>query len=162
METNIFLSKKLATVVPENLLKTTDKEMIINHPFGKWNATLFYANRKKCLLLTNSTARYTVILEDFKKTDFADLSPILSITLFKQLQIDEIDIKNLNISDLIGDVNLFKTDNDKKIIGTQNYILENMNYWNKNFVDFREINKIINNIPYSQLGWLNPKNGINN
>lgn len=156
MDTNIFLSKKLESVVPKNFIKPTEEESIINNPIGKWNATLFYANRKKCLLLTNSTARYTVILNGFKTADFANLSSIFSEILIIQLLTDKIDIGNLKKSDLISDINLFKTDNDKKIIGTQNYLMENMDYWKKEIGDFRAINKIINEIPYSQLGWLSP------
>ena len=118
---NIFVSKKLETVVPSTLIQL--KSDLIDNYIGKWNATIFYVSRKKCILLTNSTARYTVILPGLVKNDFKNITEILVENLTKQFEKDGILITKMALVRLIGTVALLKTDNDWKIIGTKILIL---------------------------------------
>lgn len=157
---NIFVSKKLETIVPAALIQFESD--LNDNLLGKWNATIFYVSRKKCVLLTNSTARYTVILSGLVKNDFKNITDILIERLTKQFEKDEIIINQMALEKMIGKVFLLKTDNDRKIIGTQNYILGYIDDWKYEFGDyanwdFFEIGRRINGIPYEQIGWLTPR-----
>ena len=161
---NIFISKKLETVVPSTLIQL--KSDLNNSYIGKWNATLFYVSRKKCVLLTNSTARYTLILPGLLKNDFKNITEILTEKLTKQLEKDGILITKIALERMIGKVSLLKTDNDKKIIGIQNYILGYLDDWKYEFGDFSnwdfyEIGSRINGIPYEKIGWMTPREKMN-
>lgn len=158
--TDIYTSKKLESVIPVSLIENESFNLI--NPFGKWNATVFFVSRKKCLLITNSIARYSLIVSGVNKSDFENLSELFINTLIAQLKKDEIPFNEMTVRNLIGNIILRKTDNDRAIIGTQNYLLENIEIWKYEFGtfenwDFRDINKSINNVPYKQLGWLNPR-----
>jgi hypothetical protein len=158
--TDIYTSKKLESIIPESLIENESFNLF--NPFGKWNATVFFVSRKKCLLITNSIARYSIIVSGINKFDVENLSEIFINTLIAQLKTDEIPFNEMIVRNLIGIIILHKTDNDRAIIGTQNYLLENIEIWKYEFGafenwDFRDINKRINNVPYKQLGWLNPR-----
>ena len=161
---NIFVSKKLETVVPSSLIQL-ESDLIDNY-IGKWNATIFYVSRKKCVLLTNSSSRYTVILPGLVKNDFKNITEILIERLTKQFEKDGISLTQMALGRMIGKVSILKTDNDKKIIGTQNYILGYIDDWKYEFGDFTnwdfyEIGRRINGIPYEQIGWMTPREKMN-
>ncbi|MDY0142429.1 MAG: hypothetical protein RBR97_11110 [Bacteroidales bacterium] len=158
--TDIYTSKKLETIIPVSLIKT--ESTIKRNPFEKWNATVFFISRKKCLLVTNSITRYSLILSGLTKSDLENLSEIFINTFIDQLETEEILFNELELRVLIGKIALHKTDNDRTIIGNQNYILRYIDNWKDEFGsfenwDFRNINKRINRVPYKQLGWLFPK-----
>ena len=158
--TEIYTSKKLESIVPEALIH--DEPFRKFNPLGKWNATVFFVSRKKCLLLTNSITRYSVFIAGIRKSDFKNLSEIFINTLIEQLKRDNIPSEGLDIRKLIGQVTLHKTDNNRPIIGTQKYIIENIDDWKYEFGafenwDFRDINRRVNGVPYKQLGWLFPR-----
>ena len=158
--TEIYTSRKLETIIPEALIQ---KEPCGKYnPLGRWSATVFFVSHKKCLLVTNSITRYSVFLPGIRKSDFKNLSEIFINTLFEQLKRDNITSKKLNIKKLIGEITLHPTDNNRAIIGTQNYILENIDVWKYEFGqfenwDFKDINRRVNGIPYKQIGWLYPR-----
>ena len=158
--TEIYTSRKLESIVPEALIQ--NESFGKYNPLGKWNATVFFVSRKKCLLLTNSITRYSVFIPGIRKSDFKNLSEIFINTLIEQLKKDGIPSKEFNVRKLIGEVTLHKTDNNKAIIGTQKYILENIDGWKYEFGpfenwDFRDINRRVNSVPYKQLEWLFPR-----
>lgn len=160
MSTKIYLSRKLESVVSKSLVNTGVEEA--DHPLGKWTATLFYVSHKKCLLITNSLTRYTIIVDQVITADFKNISDRFAITLYDQLLVDGIKADWPTIHELVGRVDLFSTDNDRKLIGTQNYILYILDYWKQEFgaIDpwpFREINRRINEIPTKELGWQFPR-----
>lgn len=157
--TEIYTSRKLESLIPSNLLLSESQGE--QNPFGKWNATVFFVSRKKCLLMTNSITRYSVILAGIRKSDFKNLSEIFIDTLICQLKTDNIRSDEYTIRKLIGEVTIYRTDNNKAIIGTQNYILGIVDIWKTEFGafenwDFREINRRVNSIPYNQLDCLFP------
>jgi hypothetical protein len=126
-----------------------------DYPLGKWTATLFYVSHKKCLLITNSMTRYTVIVDRVTAADFSDLSGLFARAFYDQLLMDGIKTDWEPLQKLFGKVELFTTDNDRKLIGTQNSILQNLEDWKYEFGDidhwpFREINRRINVIPYRE------------
>ncbi|NOU18788.1 MAG: hypothetical protein HOO91_14625 [Bacteroidales bacterium] len=160
MITKIYISRKLESLVSKSAIKAEDK--VHDNPLGKWNATIFYVSHKKCLMITNNNAIYTVILDRIKTSDFSDLSKIFAETLFEQLLADDIKIDKSILLSMIGKVELFETDNDKSVIGIQNSVLPYVEDWKYEFghIDnwpFREINRRINEIPYKQIEWLLPK-----
>lgn len=154
------MSRKLESVVPQSLINTGDEDT--DNPLGKWTATLFYVSHKKCLLITNSIARYTIILDNMTAANFPDLSKLFAKTLYDQLLIDGIKIDWLTIQKSVGEVDLCSTDNDRTLIGVQNNILQYIDDWKYEFgsIDnwpFRELNRRINGNPSKELGWLFPR-----
>ncbi|HTN69304.1 MAG TPA: hypothetical protein VLZ33_07565, partial [Dysgonamonadaceae bacterium] len=105
---------------------------------------------------------YSVFIPGIIKADFKNLSELFTNALIDQLKGDGISNKELNIKELIGEITLHETDNDRPIIGTQKYILENIEALKNRYGpfenwNFRDINRRINGIPYKQLGWLFPR-----
>ena len=144
--TEIYTSRKLESSVPKELIQNESFGKL--SPLGKWSATVFFVSRKKCLLITNSITRYSVIIAGVRKSDFQNLSELFINTLTKQLKIDGLSIENLSIKELIGETTLHKTDNNRPIVGTQKYILENTDVWKYEFGsfenwNFRDINRRI-------------------
>lgn len=164
MKTNIYISRKLEKTVPKSFINNLKDS--IENPLDKWNANLFYVSNKKCWIITNSISKYSVLLDRIKVADLTRLSEIFTKTFYQQLKTDDIETDLLTIQKLIGQINLFSTDNDQKIIGIQNSILTNLEDWKYEFghIDnwpFRDINKRINRIPYKQIGMLSPKKKLN-
>lgn len=158
--TEIYTSRKLEKIVPEALLRNESLGNL--SPLGKWNATVFHVSHKKCLLLTNAITRYSVFLPGIRNSDFKNIAEIFVNTLSKQLKRDRVETCGLDIADLIGETTLHPTDNNRAIIGTQKYLLENVDYWKSQYGrfenwDFEDINRRVNGIPYRQLDWLVPR-----
>ncbi|HOG19650.1 MAG TPA: hypothetical protein PKW37_04335 [Salinivirgaceae bacterium] len=151
--TDIYTSKKLESLIPESLIVNESSDLF--NPLGKWYATVFFISRKKCLLITNSNTKYSVIIAGINKPDFKNLSKIFTNTLIDQLKIDAIPFEETVIKNLIGTIVLHKTDNNRPIIGTQNHMLENIEVWKYRFGafenwNFRKINRNLNKIPYKE------------
>lgn len=159
MKTKINISRKLESTVPAQLVKK--EYMVLANPLGKWTATYFNVSRKKCLIITNSTAKYTVLIAQITKSDFKNITELFISNLHQQLLEDGIDIEYQKIEALVGEVELMETDNDRQIIGIQNSFNHNIEHWKDRYGDvenwpFRYLNKILNRIPYKQLDWENP------
>lgn len=161
MSTNIYTSRKLEKVIPSSLIKK-EKNKSINLILGKWNANIFYVSHKKCLIVTNSLAKYTVLLDRLIVSDIPKLSEIFTKTLYDQLLVDDMKIDFSKLQKIVGQVDIYPTDNDKKIIGIQNSLKYHIVNWKHEFghIDnwsFRRQNGILNEIPYQQMEWLSPK-----
>jgi hypothetical protein len=89
---------------------------------GDWFAHFKSFKRKKCLFLIHIRTYYTVVLADFKKKDILELKNEFPRLLESRLQNDNILQPNSNVSleSLIGSINFFKSNNDKKTIATLN------------------------------------------
>ena len=128
--TNIHTTKKLEKLVKK--LMSSDQES--NHGIlGKWKATIFHVNRKKCWLITNGLTKYNVILTDIKASDFKNIEQIFKEALWDQLNFDGIpmDFETLNAS--IGKLNFLPTDNDRSTTGFQNQRIEELDWWKYEF-----------------------------
>lgn len=163
MNTPIHLSRKLQAIFPKELIVDS---FDCKNPLGKWNATLFYVDHKKCVLIMNSFTKYAVILDRVSKADLANFNTLFIDQLYYQLILDEITIDKNELNKLVGTIHFCRTDNDQKTIGTLNYILRSLPDWKEDYghIDnwpFRKINTYINGIPYEQLGWLFPKEKMN-
>ncbi|NOQ26812.1 MAG: hypothetical protein GQ564_15740 [Bacteroidales bacterium] len=164
MNTNFYISKKLEKTVPVSLINNVENSII--NPLDKWNANIFHVSHKKCWIITNSITKYTILLDRIAIVDLPKLSEIFAQTFYEQLQTDNIETNFHILQEIIGQISLFSTDNDQKIIGTQNSILVHLENWKYEFghIDnwpFRKINRRLNEIPYKQTGWILPKEKMN-
>ncbi|SKB39149.1 hypothetical protein SAMN05660776_0912 [Salegentibacter holothuriorum] len=126
MITPLYTSKKLEKHI-SGLMTNASIEEIDTGKLGAWNVNLFYVERKKCWLATNAKTKYSVILTDIKAKDLIEINEIFESSLQIQIRFDGIAITSEKIRNLIGKIQFYPTNNDKKIIGFQNshfYTLE--------------------------------------
>lgn len=92
------------------------------HPMGDWNVQLFYHDRKKNLLMVNNKSYYALVFEGIRKDDFKQLEDLFFSRLLTQLLYDEV-IQKDDIPRILnhwGSVQLARTNNDRKVLGTIN------------------------------------------
>ena len=130
MRTRIHTTKKLEKLVRK--LITTDKNTDTGI-LGKWNATVFYIDRKKCWILTNGLTKYNLILTDIKASDLSNIEHIFKNALYEQLTYDGIITDFGNIDSIIGGLDFLPTDNDRSTTGFQNQRLNEMSWWKYEF-----------------------------
>lgn len=124
--TKIHTTRKLEKLIKK--LITTDQNNDCGI-LGKWNATVFYVERKKCWLITNGLTKYNVILTDIKVSDLGNIEQIFKDAFFGQLIYDGIIIDFENLNSIIGEIDFFPTDNDRSTTGFQNQRLEELDWW---------------------------------
>lgn len=124
--TKIHTTKKLEKLVRK--LISTDQNSDYGK-LGKWNATVFYVNRKKCWLLTNGFTKYNLILTDIKATDLKNIGSIFKESFYGQLVYDGIPVDFKKLEATIGQLEFLPTDNDRSITGFQNQRLYELDYW---------------------------------
>lgn len=129
-QTKIHTTKKLEKLVRK--LISTDQN-IDSGKLGKWNATVFYVNRKKCWLLTNGLTKYNVVLLDIKTADLTNIETIFKEALYGQLVYDGILMDFEKLDKLVGQLIFLPTDNDRKTTGFQNHRLQELDWWNYEF-----------------------------
>jgi hypothetical protein len=129
-KTRIHTTKKLEKLVKK--LITTDQNTDCGI-LGKWNATVFYVDRKKCWLITNGLTKYNVILTDIKTSDLNKIEQIFKDALFGQLIYDGIITDFRNVDSIIGGLDFLPTDNDRSTTGFQNHNLESLDWWKYEF-----------------------------
>ncbi|WP_405291412.1 DUF6933 domain-containing protein [Algibacter sp. Ld11] len=149
MQTPIHTSIKLEKFI-KKLIQTKPTEKL--GLLGKWNATVFHVNRKKCWLVANAKTQYSVILTDIKAKDLSNISEIFKNAFYTQLIYDGIIIDFENVNMLIGEISFFRTDNDRKTTGFQNDRLSHLEYWKDEFntleaMPIKDLTNRINNIP---------------
>ncbi len=84
-KTKIHITIKLEKLIKK--LIVTDQDSVIGI-LGKWNATLFFIDRKKCWLITNGLSKYNVILIDVKASDYSNMEQLFKDALFEQFTYD--------------------------------------------------------------------------
>lgn len=159
MNTNIFLSRKLEKLVPKEKIQVPDS--FEENPLGTWSANVFYVDRKKCWIITNSLSFYTLILQDISSKEIKNLTAIFTQIFLQQLQVDGINLSLTELQKIIGEVHLFSTNNDKRTLGVQNSLKVYIEDWKHEYGSFknwpfRELNRRINGIPYKQNVWIHP------
>jgi hypothetical protein len=128
--TKIYTTKKLEKLVKKLIVTDQNGDSGI---LEKWNATVFYVDRKKCWLFTNGLTRYNVILTNMKASDIDTIEEMFKNTLYTQLVYDGIVIEFEYIDTIIGTLDFMKTDNDKSITGFQNQRLYDLDLWKDQF-----------------------------
>lgn len=124
--TKIHTTKKLEKLVKKLIVTDQNADSGL---LGKWNATVFYVDRKKCWLFTNGLTRYNVILANMKASDIGNIEEIFKNTLYTQLVYDGIVIAFEYVDVIIGTLDFMKTDNDKSTTGFQNQRLYDLDLW---------------------------------
>ena len=128
--TKIHTTKKLEKLV-KKLISTNRKTE--DGILGKWNATVFYVDRKKCWLITNGLTKYNVILTNIKASDFKNIETIFKEAFYGQLTYDGIITEFENLDSIIGGIDFLPTDNDRSTTGFQNHNLESLEWWKYEF-----------------------------
>ncbi|TKD57936.1 hypothetical protein [Flavobacterium sp. ASW18X] len=128
--TRIHTTKKLEKLVKKLISNNHDAEDRI---LGKWKATVFYVNRKKCWLITNALTKYNVVLTDIKASDLKDIETIFKEAFYGQLIYDGIIIEFENLNTLVGEIGIYSTDNDRSTTGFQNHNLVSLEWWKYEF-----------------------------
>ena len=128
--TKIHTTKKLEKLVKK--LISTDQNPNYGK-LGKWNATVFYVDRKKCWLLTNGPTRYNVILTDIKTSDLSKIEAIFKEAFYGQLVYDGILVDFEKLDLIIGGLDFLPTDNDRSATGFQNHRLQELDWWKYEF-----------------------------
>lgn len=130
MRTPIHISKKLEKLVKKLIQTDLNGECGL---LGKWNATVFYVDRKKCWLMSNAKTQYLVILTDIKTADLNNIEEIFKNAFYGQLIYDGIITDFENINAKIGGLDFLRTDNDRKTNGFQNHRLQDLDWWKYEF-----------------------------
>ena len=116
----IYCTKKL-----ETFIGTVDQDLpsdIICRSLLDWNAHLFFAERKKCIVFVNNRTAYSVFIIDIKKKDLKNIELYFYRRLIQQIRHDKVINENESFEKLFSIENLkfYKTNNDRKIIGRIN------------------------------------------
>jgi hypothetical protein len=130
MKTKIHTTKKLEKLVKKLISEDKNAEDGI---LGKWNATVFFVDRKKCWLITNGLTKYNVILTDINASELSNIERVFKDALFGQLIYDGIIIDFRNLDSIIGELDLLPTDNDRSTTGFQNHNLKSLEWWKIEF-----------------------------
>ena len=129
IRTKIHTTKKLEKLIKKLISTDQNAEYA---KLGKWNATVFYVERKKCWLLTNGITKYNVILTDIKAADLKNIDSIFRNSLYTQLIYDGIMTDFKYLESIIGELNFLPTDNDRSTTAFQNQRLYELDWCNTN------------------------------
>lgn len=145
MKTNIHTTRKLEKLI-KKLISTNQIEE--SGVLGKWNATVFYVDRKKCWLITNGQTQYNVVLPDIKASDLDQIQEIFTNALCAQLNHDGIKMDCTALESMIGQLCFFPTDNDRVTTGFQNQRLYEFEWWKGDFdsLEIMPINRLTNSL----------------
>lgn len=130
MKTSIHVTNKLLKTVKKHVPAVNDNELSF---LGKWNATVFYVDRKKCLLFTNKITAYNLIIPDFRTSELTAIKEIFIGTFYEQTNFDGIEVEYIRVSQLVGELEFLRTDNDKRTTGFQNQRLYELDYWKSQY-----------------------------
>jgi hypothetical protein len=113
---------------------------------GKWNAALFYVDRKKCWLVTNALTKYSVILPDISAATLPTIDKLFRFALRDQLLYDGFKTSQHEVEYLIGDLIFLPTDNDRKTTMFQNHRLYELEFYKYRYGCLEEmpLNKLTN------------------
>ena len=152
MQTRIYTTKKLEKFVKKLIQNEQVDQSDRGSILGDWNATLFYVDRKKCLLFTNKKTKYNVILSNIRAADLNKIGDLFKNAFYSQLIYDGIFSTFDHIEALTGDLIFKSTDNDRSTLGFQNNSLSNWDWWKDEFVTLenmpmKELTGRINSVP---------------
>ncbi len=161
--TQIYTTRKLEKTIQKSIVEKSESE---NKILGEWVSTIFYVDRKKCWLIINKLTKYLLILSDIKTSDLNHITRIFTETLHSQLKSDGIEIVYQNLSELIGDIKLCGTNNDRSANGSLNNCMFSIEQWKIDYgsfenLPFRKINSGLNSSPNQMLKWIYPKEVMN-
>jgi hypothetical protein len=136
MDTTIFISAKLAKIIPQLITNVISDEVGV---FGHWNADVFFLGRKKCWLLTNAITSYSVVLTKVSVKNIASIQTLFSQAVYDQLNNDGFEIHLDRLVEQIGTLKLHRTNNDKITIGFQTRRIQDLHYWKTMYGDIENM-----------------------
>ena len=118
--TQIYLSAKLQALFPR--LDADTASFAQPSILGDWNGHLFTVNRRKCIVLVNNISYYAVFLMNILKKDLLCFPDLFRSKLLQQLTSDKVitDEAYSSITEYLGQLQLKRTNNDRKALGTIN------------------------------------------
>ena len=126
MITNIHTTKKLEKLVKKLISKDCEGEVSV---LGKWNATVFFVEKKKYWLVSNSSTKYNIILDDIKAADLTNIDSIFINKFHEQLIYDGVTVELDKLDAFIGKLCFLPTNNDRSMTGFQNQRLFEFSVW---------------------------------
>ena len=121
--TAIYCSNKLKQLIGSSVLDLPVNPK--NSLLGDWNGHLFSLDKRKCLAFVNNKTYYSLFFTDILKKDLVDFNDLFLSRLIQQLIFDR--VTDLGIISLIkqetGNLTFFRTNNDKRTIGTMNDLI---------------------------------------
>ena len=159
MTTSIFTTKKLEKIIQKKIQTETFENSSLS---GKWNASVLYVAKKKCLIFVNSKTFYAVIIPRFSTLELKNINELFLKNFEDQLSYDKIESTSIDMNQFIGNLCFYKTDNDRKITGVINYYISKLDDMKYDYALFnasviREMTGKLNLTPFKQLGWKIPK-----
>lgn len=144
MTTRIYVSSKIQKGYKKLVLNVLPEKADMFEHQNSWNANYVAMFGKKCWILTHTATRYTVIVPDVKAKDLGHF-----VSLFRENMINQLVNKQLinpdRITEFIGEVEFYPTNNDKSCISYNNQRQQDLNYWKYEYYAFDEI-------PFSKIG----------
>ena len=161
--TQIYTTRKLEKTIQKSIVKKSETE---NKILREWVATIFYVDRKKCWLIVNKLTKYLLILSDIKSSELNNITRIFTETLNSQLKNDGIEIDYKTLSELIGEIKLCETNNDRSANGSLNNCMFSIEQWKIDYgsfenLPFRKINSRLNSSLNQMMEWKYPKEIMN-
>ena len=91
-------------------------------------------------------------MPNIKSSDLNSIDKIFQNALYEQLKNDGIYIEYDKLNEIIGEINFYQTDNDRKTTGFQNHKLANLEYWKVDYekyenMPFIDLASGLNSIP---------------
>ncbi len=150
MNTPIHTTKKLERLIKPIIKHEKSEQVGI---LGKWKATVFYVNRKKCWLITNALTRYNLILTNITSKNLPSIDNTFKTELHLQMEYDGINMDLSHLDELIGKLEFLPTDNDKSTTSFQNQRLFDLDCWKEVYssleqMPVRDLNHRINRGPF--------------
>ncbi|WP_439487464.1 DUF6933 domain-containing protein [Algoriphagus sp.] len=121
MSTHIHVSKKLEKLIKKHITPSVGDENTAI--LGKWNAMVFYVNRRKNWLLYNPKTHYCLILENITAKDLPNIREKISQELQLQLTVDGINATQEQVNWLLDEISFHSTDGDRSALGYMNQIM---------------------------------------
>lgn len=122
MSTPVFVTKKLEKLIKKYITPKAETEN--TGILGKWNATVFFTNRRKNWLLYNPKTHYSLILENLTAKDLSNIRELIAEEFQLQLTVDEIDATQEQVDWLLDEINFHSTDADRSATSHINQILQ--------------------------------------
>jgi hypothetical protein len=119
---------------------------------GDWHANLLRFEGRKCVLFTNSTTRYSIIIPGLKRPNLDRLDEIFRQSLFKRLRIEG--FSQSQIEKILVEyqtLNYAKT-NNRSVLGSMNDLAFQIEAYIEtsgglSYLDFDVVNDKLNRIP---------------
>ena len=119
---------------------------------GDWHANLLRFERRKCVLFTNSTTLYSIIIPGLKRPNFDRLDEIFRQSLFKRLRIEG--FSQFQIEKILEEYQTlhFAKTNNRSVLGSMNDLAFQIEAYIErsgglSYLDFDVVNDELNRIP---------------